>query len=93
MIEECNFVSLACDECVVQSENGSLKEGINTLFLEKKLFDVNLRVEEKTLPAHKAVLGSRSPVLKAMFKHDAQEKRAAISWIFQTSISALFHVC
>ncbi|GFR21295.1 speckle-type POZ protein B [Trichonephila clavata] len=92
VIEECNFVSLACDECVVQSDNGSLKEGINTLFLEKKLFDVNLRVEEKTLPAHKTVLGSRSPVLKAMFEHDTQEKSSNIVDIPDIDFSTLLRM-
>ncbi|GFW69991.1 protein roadkill [Trichonephila clavipes] len=89
VIEECNFVSLACDEYVVQGEIGSLKEDINTLFLEKKLFDVNLRVGDKTLPAHKTVLGSRSPVFKAMFEHDTKEKNSNIVDIPDVDFSTL----
>ncbi|PRD34967.1 UNVERIFIED_CONTAM: rdx [Trichonephila clavipes] len=89
VIEEYNFVSLACDEYVVQGEIGSLKEDINTLFLEKKLFDVNLRIGDKTLPAHKAVLGSRSPVFKAMFEHDTKEKNSNIVDIPDVDFSTL----
>ncbi|GBN87873.1 Speckle-type POZ protein B [Araneus ventricosus] len=73
-IVECNFVSLACEKSTDINEIGTLTDDMKTLYADKKLFDVNLRVKEKSLPAHKAVLASRSPVFRAMFEHDTREK-------------------
>ncbi|GFT96734.1 TD and POZ domain-containing protein 4 [Nephila pilipes] len=89
VIEESHFISLACDESTKQSEIGSLQEDINALYLDKKLFDVNLRIGDKTLPAHKAVLGSRSPVFRAMFDHDTKEKNSNVVDIPDVDLNTL----
>ncbi|GIY26589.1 TD and POZ domain-containing protein 2 [Caerostris darwini] len=74
IIDECNFVSLACEKSTNISDIGSLTEDIKAFYMDRKLFDVRLKVGEQTLLAHRAVLSSRSPVFRAMFEHDTKEK-------------------
>lgn len=45
------------------------------LYTERKLNDVTLRAGNKDFPAHKSILGARSPVFYAMFERDMLEKQ------------------
>ncbi|GIY15189.1 speckle-type POZ protein-like B [Caerostris darwini] len=51
----------------------SLKDAMEQLLREKISCDVTLRVGSAEFPAHKTILGARSPVFKAMFTCDMQE--------------------
>lgn len=53
---------------------GQLSEDFKNLFNSKENADVVLNVREKIYLVHKSILGARSPVLAAMFKHDMEEK-------------------
>ncbi|KAF8768445.1 Protein roadkill like protein [Argiope bruennichi] len=89
VIDKCKFVSFACEKSLNTSVIGTLVENVKTLYEDKKLFDVNLRVGEKSLPAHKAVLASRSHVFRAMFEHDTREKNTNIVDIPDVDINTL----
>lgn len=58
--------------------HGQLSEDFKNLFKSKESTDVVLNVREKTYLAHKSILGARSPVLAAMFRHDMEEKKTGI---------------
>ncbi|GFT01640.1 TD and POZ domain-containing protein 3 [Nephila pilipes] len=52
-----------------------LQEDLYTLFKENLLSDTKLSSRTgRTIPAHKSILSSRSPVFKAMFVNDMKEK-------------------
>ncbi|GFY45130.1 speckle-type POZ protein-like [Trichonephila inaurata madagascariensis] len=51
--------------------------------------DVELKCESFTIPAHKGILASRSPVFSAMFKNEMRESRETTVYITDISISTL----
>ncbi|GBN14529.1 Speckle-type POZ protein B [Araneus ventricosus] len=50
------------------------KKAFEELYEMEDLCDVSLRVGEKSFPAHKSILGARSPVFKAILTQDKREK-------------------
>ncbi|GBN47095.1 Speckle-type POZ protein-like B, partial [Araneus ventricosus] len=50
------------------------KKAFEELYEMEDLCDVSLRVDEKSFPAHKSILGARSPVFKAILTQDKREK-------------------
>lgn len=74
VIEEYHFTTIPPEICPSISEIGSMVKDLQSFYIDKKLFDVELKAKTKTLRAHKAVIGSRSPVFSAMFEHDTAEK-------------------
>ncbi|GBL98953.1 Speckle-type POZ protein B [Araneus ventricosus] len=57
----------------IRSENLSMD--LANLYKEGLFSDVILQVGSETFPVHKAILGARSPVFKAMFTLDMKEKK------------------
>ena len=55
-------------------EGSILSVDLCTLLEDKEFTDVNIIVEGQSFSAHKAVLASRSPVLRAMLRSDMKEK-------------------
>ncbi|GFY77201.1 speckle-type POZ protein A [Trichonephila inaurata madagascariensis] len=51
--------------------------------------DVDLKCGPYTIPAHKGILASRSPVFSAMFKNEMRESRETTVYITDISISTL----
>ena len=47
------------------------------LFNDETTADFNFKVKNCVFPAHKIIVGGRSPVFAAMFKYDMKEKRAS----------------
>nr|XP_015927714.1 speckle-type POZ protein B-like [Parasteatoda tepidariorum] len=56
----------------------TLKQDIRTLFSDKSTSDVQMKVGEEILQAHRSILSARSPVFRAMFKPDMVEGKAEI---------------
>ncbi|KAF8770844.1 TD and POZ domain-containing protein 1-like [Argiope bruennichi] len=56
------------------SSSNSLTNDLKHLFEDKYLADINFRVHNEVIPAHKAILAARSSVFKAMFDADMKEK-------------------
>ena len=55
--------------------DSQLADNMNDL-LENGLFsDMALKIGDKKIPVHKAILASRSPVFAAMFQHDLKETK------------------
>ncbi|GIY26322.1 protein roadkill [Caerostris extrusa] len=52
----------------------TLKDHLSSLHRESFLSDVKLKTNTSTHPAHKNILGARSPVFKAMFLTEMKEK-------------------
>ncbi|KAL3184813.1 hypothetical protein MRX96_030710 [Rhipicephalus microplus] len=52
-----------------------LSDDFGHLFESEDLSDVILSVNGREFRAHKAILAARSPIFKAMFKHDLEEKK------------------
>ncbi|KAH8018743.1 hypothetical protein HPB51_011375 [Rhipicephalus microplus] len=52
-----------------------LSDDLGDLFESEDISDVILRVNGRELRAHKTILAARSPIFKAMFKHDVEEKK------------------
>ncbi|GBM26203.1 Speckle-type POZ protein [Araneus ventricosus] len=50
-----------------------LKDAVKCLYDDKRFSDVILRSASETFPAHKSILGARSPVFSAMFTNDMVE--------------------
>ncbi|XP_065203944.1 speckle-type POZ protein B-like [Planococcus citri] len=61
-----------CD-CNMEVPECNLSENLASLFENQEFTDVVLSVNGKDFPAHKLVLAARSPVFRAMFKHDTIE--------------------
>lgn len=55
-----------------------LKDNVYNLFWNQKFCDVKLVVGDKTLLAHKVVMCARSPVFRAMFENDTEEKNTNV---------------
>ncbi|GFY73685.1 hypothetical protein TNIN_429801 [Trichonephila inaurata madagascariensis] len=53
-----------------------LTEHFKSLYKENWLCDTKLKTKSGLFPAHKNILGARSPVFKAMFKNDMKEKHS-----------------
>lgn len=51
----------------------TLSSNLKDIFLNQRYCDVTIKVNEKQFPAHKAILGARSPVFAAMFQHEMTE--------------------
>ncbi|GIX86779.1 speckle-type POZ protein B [Caerostris darwini] len=52
----------------------SMNTDLHRLFTEKTFSDLTLRTEQESFQAHKTILCARSPVFRAMFRHDMVEK-------------------
>ena len=53
-----------------------LCEDYSKMFLDEANSDVEIICGEKTFPCHRNILSARSPVFKAMFEADMEEKRS-----------------
>ncbi|GFX38446.1 TD and POZ domain-containing protein 4 [Trichonephila clavipes] len=53
-----------------------LKENLESSLEENFLCDTKLKTKTRTFPAHKFILGARSPVFKAMFNNDMKERNS-----------------
>ncbi|GFY68313.1 TD and POZ domain-containing protein 3 [Trichonephila inaurata madagascariensis] len=53
-----------------------LQENLESLYKENFLCDMKLKTKTRTFPAHKFILGARSPVFKAMFTNDMKERNS-----------------
>ncbi|GFY68115.1 hypothetical protein TNIN_445451 [Trichonephila inaurata madagascariensis] len=72
--------NLACDD--LESAKKSLdltrilQENLESVYKENLLCDTKLKTKTGVNPAHKDILGVRSPVFKAMFNNDMREKNS-----------------
>ncbi|XP_001601681.2 protein roadkill [Nasonia vitripennis] len=57
------------------TESKQLLADLEQMMDEQEFSDIELTVEDKTLRAHKSILGKRSRVFAAMFRNDMCEKR------------------
>ncbi|GFR05688.1 speckle-type POZ protein B [Trichonephila clavata] len=53
-----------------------LKENLESSYKENFLCDTKLKTKTRAFPAHKFILGARSPVLKAMFTNEMRGKNS-----------------
>lgn len=54
---------------------------LSKMYEERFLSDFNLRVEDRWFPVHKAILGVRSPVFRAMFTNEKKQNEDNCSFI------------
>ena len=64
---------LYCNE--EQLENGDVSQDLGNAFTSKELCDVQLQCGEKIFDCHKVILSARSPVFRAMFQAEMEEKK------------------
>ena len=64
---------LYCNE--EQLENGDVSQDLEKAFTSKELCDVQLQCGEKIFDCHKFMLSARSPVFRAMFQAEMEEKK------------------
>ncbi|GFS95074.1 speckle-type POZ protein B [Nephila pilipes] len=62
------------DENKKSGETNTSKETFKYLYTEQLFSDTKLKTRTQTFPAHKCILGARSPVFRAMFTNDMREK-------------------
>ncbi|XP_051135120.1 BTB/POZ domain-containing protein At1g55760-like [Andrographis paniculata] len=74
------FVQRDSNEKALTSLGRMLSESIHT--------DIVIAVSDGSIPAHRAVLASRSPVFRSMFSHDLKEKELSSVTISDMSIEA-----
>ncbi|GFU07237.1 speckle-type POZ protein A [Nephila pilipes] len=62
------------DENKKSGETNTSRETFKYLYTEQLFSDTKLKTRTQTFPAHKCILGVRSPVFRAMFTNDMREK-------------------
>ncbi|GFT44210.1 speckle-type POZ protein A [Nephila pilipes] len=62
------------DENKKSEETNSSRKTLKYLYTEQLFCDTKLKTRTQTFPAHKCILGVRSPVFRAMFTNDMREK-------------------
>ncbi|CAL1275371.1 unnamed protein product [Larinioides sclopetarius] len=65
---------ILCEQDETSDVNSSFAEAMESLLEEGTLSDVSLQAGSKSFPAHKCILSARSPVFKAMFSGDNNDK-------------------
>ncbi|CAL1297904.1 unnamed protein product [Larinioides sclopetarius] len=84
-LEDVNGIPEECNDDIGKEQDGCVRvassdmppsnfmKDMLQLCLEKEFCDFNLKTETEIFPVHRAILGVRSPVFKAMFSHDIKE--------------------
>ena len=69
--------------------DSNLAENMSTLLEQGQFSDMILKIQETSIPVHKAILAARSPVFAAMFGHDLEENKKGIVAITDLDIDVL----
>ena len=87
----CEIFLDKCEEYYQKIENGRVEdfEDFGMLFMNEKLSDIKILIDDNTFHAHKHVLAKKSEVFAAMFKHDMLENNENSVKIEDVSFEAM----
>lgn len=77
-IGETDFKNIVDTESKIKKQNSyqlRVSDGYERLFISQEFSDTTVLADGKKFNLHKCILVNHSPVIRAMFTHDFQEKK------------------